>query len=419
VTSLRLETDFGNYLDPVFTSTGRDAIPERFQLDTVRDGNLLHVLYAYVGVKNLAGCLDVRLGRQLRGDPNDFLAYDGLEVVVRTPWFVALEAFGGVLADSEWPLAAPIYLLDGTSQVDARREGELAWGRDTPTFGAAAETVGLRFVDARVSYRQSLRGTSDDLVAFVRTRSGAGVPGTTTVDEKLSFSLRGTLFGGAVAPFVGIRYNLVQALADQVQAGLRVELSRSQSVAVDYLRAVPTFDGDSIFNVFGAEPFNDVRATYNLAPAALWLGGRVRGYVMGFARLFRSDDLTSAAGRRSGELGAVLGGRWERERVTLRADLYSQWGYGGDRTGADAVGVYRVAKTPLSLEARATLLYVGLPDDGVRYAATEVVSGGVAGGGRLLLAQGVSVHLLAEENVNRFYRSQTRVMAVLELGLQR
>ena len=71
-----------------------------------------------------------------------------------------------------------------------------------------------------------------------------------------------------------------------------------QSLSAEYVLSAPTFDGDSIWNVFGSQAFNDVRLGWD-APIR-----RLRVYARAFARLF-ANEITS---RFIGVGGAADGG---------------------------------------------------------------------------------------------------------------
>ncbi|HRI54901.1 MAG TPA: hypothetical protein PLW65_32410, partial [Pseudomonadota bacterium] len=110
--------------------------------------------------------------------------------------------------------------------------------------------------------------------------------------------------------------------------------------------------------------------------------------------------------------GGSLGARLTRRLGTLRLEAYADGGYGGLRAGADLSGRLLLVRNTLGLEGRAMYLYWA--DDQRESNRTHSVS--LQAGVRYALVRGVLIHLLAEDNVDRFYTTQLRVMAMLDLS---
>jgi hypothetical protein len=100
-------------------------------------------------------------------------------------------------------------------------------------------------------------------------------------------------------------------------------------------------------------------------------------------------------------------------RGYVRGDAYAEVGYGGKRIGADVATRLRVWREYLWGEGRITYAYF---QDDLRpdFGGSSV---GFQLGGRLLLDRGMQLHLLVEDNVSRFYASQFRVYAVLDISM--
>jgi hypothetical protein len=153
--SMRLDADMGDY--PQLTElTGRT--PEH-ELNPEK----LDLLYAYLGGRDVFGFIDFELGRQILIDLYDWYSFDGLHVTARTPFHVAAEVWGGLNVSGASVLDSPLYRVDGTAlggneigSLGARQEAELQ-----PTFGVAARTFGLRFVQARLSYERTMSPTGE------------------------------------------------------------------------------------------------------------------------------------------------------------------------------------------------------------------------------------------------------------------
>jgi hypothetical protein len=401
---LRLDHDFGGYLGGnvdylqqgvIVTDPATQLVPElAFQ------NRALDVLWAYLGGRGLmGGVLDFKLGRQLEVESMDWYAFDGLELTFHTPWHVALTAHGGLLDRSASLWGSPTRDPDGTSgalctHVEA---GGDAWipaddcpQRDAlmPGFGLALEAEHVRHLRARLAWRRAMSPTGSE---FPSSAPGWGVN-----EEKLTASVGADGLGGGVVADAGVRWNLALGQLDEARAGVRLGWAAlSLTPVVAYV--APSFDADSIFNVFASDPFTDVRLG-----AELWPGrGRVRLFARGDYRRFDADD----------SWGGAIGGAYKGTRGRGRVELYGEQGFGGKRLGGDASLRWRLRHGP-DLDARVTVLK--FDDD--ELSELHAVTVGAQGGARWTLGPGTAVYLLVEENSNRFDRSQLRLMGVLDLA---
>jgi hypothetical protein len=368
----------------------------------------LEVLWGFLGGRGLFGFLDFKLGRQLMVDLFDYQSFDGLSLQANTRFHVAMEAWGGLNVTGAAPFDSPVYRADGVAlgqnpigSLAARQEDALE-----PTFGFALKLIGLRDVQARLSYLRTMSFTNEPQ---------PGEPESGVVDEKIGFTARGRLLAGRIVPWFGFRYNLLAGRLDEVQAGARFTLSTHHALQAEYVFSAPTFDGDSIWNVFASDAFNDLRVTYDLAY------GRFRVFARGFTRFFAVD--TASLGPPGVDLGPELayggsvGARADLGRGYLRLDGYYEDGYGGTKAGADLAARVRAFGDPivgsgLSFEGR--LSYVWFRDDS--RTIDHAHSFGVQAGARYAFAHGLTLHLAAEENVNRFFASQFRLLAMLDIS---
>jgi hypothetical protein len=175
----------------------------------------------------------------------------------------------------------------------------------------------------------------------------------------------------------------------------------------------PSFDGDSIFNVFSSEPFWDARLGYDLWPRR----GRVRASARAFWRRFQNSDTDTlrpgeTLGATATAAGAGLGGRLAFTRGALRVDGVYEDGHGGLRAGGDLPVRWRAGRK-LALDGRVSLYRF---EEDLR-PDLRATSFGAQGGALLVLGPGLAVHLLAEQNVNRFDR-QLRLVAILDLAFR-
>jgi hypothetical protein len=378
VTRLRFETDFGTYPE----RAARTVIPELHRYDFT-------LLYGFVGGRDVFGRVDFQLGRQISMDLMDFYSFDGLLVRVRAPGFLALEALGGAAVRSEWPLASPIFELDGTSRnnrdPDTRPKLE-----DGPaaTVGAAVETWGLRHFQSRLAFRATISATRGRL---------EGEPATALLDERLSWQAAASLWKGLLQPMAGVRWDFLQSRVDQAEAALRLKPWRRHSFVVEYFRSAPTFDGDSIFNVFATEPYQDLRAGWDFDAAG------VQVYARGFARFFAAADGAGGGADAGGAAGATL----KLGRGRVRADVYFEDGYAGRRTGCDLRGAVEIVRGWLALDGRTTVVTSALPrarENRIGEAAA-VSSVGLEGGLRWTPSRVLSLHLVTYGNLSSLERS--------------
>lgn len=391
--SMRFDADMGDF--PSLTElTGRTPEEELFT-------EKLDLLYAYVGGRDLFGFLDFELGRQIMVDLYDWTSFDGLHVQARLPYHVAAEVWGGLNVSGAGIFDSPVYRVDGTAlggnaidSLGARQEDQLQ-----PTFGVAARTYGLKWLSARVSYERTMSPTGEP--------RQPGEPAWGVVDEHVGLTTRGNLLDGKLVPWFSFRWNLLAGRLDEVYAGARTHFGR-HGISVEYVLSAPTFDGDSIWNVFATQAFDDVRVSYDVT---FW---KIRAYAQAFTRLYSDDNGISASA------GGSLGGRIQLgRRGWARLDGYYEDGYGGLRAGVELAGNvrlwgddYGLKKGSIFAEGRVSL--ASFADD-IR-PEDHANSFGVQAGLRWTPLDGVSVHGLVEENVNRIYLSQLRVMALLDLS---
>jgi hypothetical protein len=395
--SLRFDTDFGGYM--VGRPTGIDQIRELQQ-------NQVDILYAFVGARDLGGRLDFQLGRQIHFDQVDFYSFDGADVVLRVRRPLVAEAFAGTEVRGELPLSSPVFELDGTSagsRDPATRPGQASELR--PLAGAALAFDPGGALAMRVAYRRVWSATADRL---------PGEPSSGVNDEKLSVTGNAGWRERVYATF-GVRYNLLLATFDDQQLGVRVRLTPRQWLSAEYVYLAPTFDGDSIWNVFSTGAYRDVRATYEVQ-----LARGVKANARGFVRVFTSTPGDTVAGQDLGAQapggriagGGTLGVEARRARSFLRLDGYYDDGYGGRKLGADLSARYALRPGLWELEGRLT--GYGWRSDLQPQSNRGVVFGAQAGS-RYQLGPGIRVHFLAEDNAGTLYRSQFRGLALIDV----
>ena len=127
--------------------------------------------------------------------------------------------------------------------------------------------------------------------------------------------------------------------------------------------------------------------------------------------------MTGAPSDRAG--GVQVGGRWRSQhpsevRPEARLDLFHEDGYGGRRTGGYLSGRLSPRRT-LRLSGRASVIDF---DEDLLAGVHGTTVGVQLGATYLINFEGVALHLLVEESSNRIYRSQFRVIGVLDLAFE-
>lgn len=393
VSSLRLRNDFGTFQ--------RGATGDAQSLLQSVDGRQIDLLFGYLEGQRLGGWVDLRAGRQFEMSGLDFYAFDGGWVKVRTPAHLAVEAFGGLQVDGSAVFGFPTFELDGTSGTGADRVS-------SPMVGAAISMADVEFMDARMAYRRTWTPASlgEDLV------DSDGMLGLRpAVDQEVwSGSVALRLAHGKLSPFAAARYNLGTSRMDDVSAGLTWTLTELHTVRAQYLRTIPAFDLDSIFNVFSVTPFEDVRVVYEVRPGPRWrLDARFQG------RLFR-DEVTGVLGTEPEQAlrfggGGGAGAAYRSRRVGLRADAYGLGGEGGLRTGASVDARTHVIYDRLAIDGRGYVLYY----DDEANASRHGYSVAVQGGANLRLGHGIYLNAVAEEMFTPYYRGAFRAFGILSV----
>lgn len=392
VSSLRIRHDFGTF-------TRRATGPGASTLQSL-DGRQIDLLYGYLEGQNMGGWVDFRAGRQFEMSGLDFYAFDGGWVRARTPAHLAVEAFGGFAVDGTALFGYPTFELDGTHDQPSDEV-------PTPTVGAAFSLADVKWMDARFAWRRTFTPASlaRDLVAPDGTRGLS-----TGIDQEfVSATVALRLFDGKFSPTAAARYDIGTSRLSDTSAALSWAITDIHTMRAQYIRTVPVFDLDSIFNVFMSEPIEDVRVVYEVRPDEYWtLYGRFQG------RIFRAEEtaggLEADRGTRFGGGGAG-GASYRRRRFALRTDLYGLGGFGGMRIGGDVDTRTHIIYDRVALDARAYALYY--KDE--LAADRNGWSVALQAGGNVRIAHGIYLNLVGEQMFTPFYRTAFRALGVLSV----
>lgn len=450
---LRLDQEFGSYGTGQLLLNGefRDAIDVIPELE---QGSLqFDLLYGYFGAEGLyGGRLDLFIGRQMEVETLDWFNMDGLKARLHLPAGIVAEAFGGLrVRDASW-LGSEALEPDGTSgalceeYVEGGLPGSGSWrpidGLPTmrrspltsddsfcpqrhelmPTFGGAIATEGLPSLQARLSYRrsQSTRpGIIDDVGRLDNPDLGyypneGQAPGKWGVnEERLALTLRSQQKLGRnirLVPFVGVRYSLLHGLVDEAHAGVQAGRG-AHRVEAEAFYSVPTFDGDSIFNVFSTEPYSDVRTSYYYGTRrSSW-----NAYGRAWGRRYHSEDseqapMSSPANEYAGGLQSGASYRVARDKQ-VRLDAFGEDGFGGVRAGGFLATRWRLRPDTL-LTSRLSVVHF---DDNLR-SDLHGTNFGAQLGTTYLIQEDFAASLILEENTSRLDSFQLGVFAVIDLA---
>jgi len=307
------------------------------------------VMYAYLeGQRYFGGVLGFRLGRQYVVDSLGFWSFDGAEVLVSTPAYLALEAYAGFEQRGGLPmLSTSRFEAGGVSRGE--RSG-LSFGQSpsflqesklAPAYGFAIETSGVPFLQSRFTYRKVINRDAVLVSPFLDNGGGLTYAlGDRTSSERLGYSLRadksdlGALLGSVV-------YDLYNRRVSQYNAGLDWFASERAVVGANLDYFLPTFDGDSIFNWFahGGTTSATLRADvafsrqFELAASG---GGRMFT-TEGDAGSYAVSPDSNKNGRSYDYLG-TFGGRYRFWDGSVALNTMAEAGDAGHRYGADISG---------------------------------------------------------------------------------
>jgi hypothetical protein len=442
---LRIDHDFGDW------STGRITLPgpvRRDALDVIPELGewvaQLDVMYAYLQLDGLADDhATVQLGRILADDGWGTTAYDGASVRYRLDAPVAVTANAGLRVRAASPFGVASYELDGTSGagcqeyvegptpgsghwqlIDRNREitnnrltsdYEYCPQRDVnqPTVGFSVATSRTQSVMAEIGYRRTWSDTVGligpvDRLAYpdlgLYPNDYGQAPATGVDEERVWARVHGQVHAGdlELQPYLDARYSLLNAVFDRADAGVRIrDGAHVIEPRLEYF--YPTFDGDSIFNAFSIEPTADARLAYSYEAFGPW-----RGTADAWLRRYAHDDNTSSfAGGFDAGVARVFGGGWRGHADALWDD-----GYGGRRAGGSVEAAWKQSPV-LWLSGRAIVLKVREDDNSLmrRYTTSSTVLTST-----FVLADGVALHVIGEEDYDDVHDLQTRVIGVLDLA---
>jgi hypothetical protein len=334
------------------------------------NSGLVDVMYAYIeGRRFLHGVVSFKLGRQYVVDSLGWWSFDGAEVKATLPYYFAVEGYGGLEVRGGLPLSTSRFEAGGIwrgnrTNFDPSLYPQFQPADVAPAVGAAIESSGVSWLHSRLTYRRVYDTGSIGVAEFANPNLPPGPNSTydqTRIStDKLGYAVEADLRKvGAVK--AGLAYDLYNVRFSQIYASLDVYATKRLTLSADYDFYAPSYDADSIWNVFASEPINDVslRGSYVKGHLALSAGAHARIY-----DLYTSNPNAQSVGGSSPNIvnppAAPLGTyptnghpfdeggdvsakyKWGEGNLGLRAA--ADVGDAGDRVGGDLSG-QRVLET--------------------------------------------------------------------------
>ncbi len=421
---LRLDTDFGQRPE--------ERNPDSSSFTPGLAEAPLDVMYAYLdGQRYLNGWLGFRLGRQYVVDTLGFWSFDGADVLLTTPAYVAFEAYAGFEQRGGLPmLGTSRFEADGVSRGD--RSG-LSFGQSpsflqesklAPAYGFAIESAGLHFLHSRFTYRKVINRDAVLVSPFLDNGGGLRYAlGDRTSSERIAYSVRAddSDLGAALGSVI---YDLYNRRVSQWNLGLDWYATERVVFGVNADYFLPTFDGDSIFNWFAHRGTTSLTARADLAFSRQLEVAASAGAKM-FGTEGEPSNYATSAGPNLDVTGktydylASLGGRYRFWDGSLALNAMAESGGAGHRYGADLTGRKRFEGGYYDSLA---VLSVYDWDDALRSDRSATSFSYVLGGGVspsfMLFSRG-RFGVEWEHTMNRLVGQRFRMLATLELSVLR
>lgn len=277
VLMLRLDSDFGVNARLSGAQAGGETSYATPAGDGVRfipglSASPVDLVYGYVEGRNLAhGLFGFRLGRQYVTDVLGWWSFDGGLVRLTTPFFVQIEAYGGLEQRGGMPLSTGRYERQGVWRGSHTSFGvgpnmpsvvdypSYVYAYPAPALGFAVETNGPSWIHSRFSYRR-VYNTGTALTTQFPDPIGGGfrtIDGVRVAQDRFGWAadVSKADLGAARG---GFTYDLYNQLVASFYGGLDAYLGKRVTLGADVDYFLPTFDADSIWNWFTHGPITTV-----------------------------------------------------------------------------------------------------------------------------------------------------------------
>lgn len=396
---LRYDADFGELRDHALTGL------DHYVPGGASDG--VDLLYGYVeGRRLLGGRAGFRIGRQYTIDMLGFYAFDGVEAKVALPCYVAIEAYGGLEVRGGLPFSASRFEAQGMwrgdrAGLDAAAYTPFQQAAVAPVVALAAESAGLPWMNARVTYRRvdnTGDATTNPFASAIRA------PYTFSErrlsQERLGAGADATLRDVGTAR-AGLVYDLHGAQLGDVYAGVETRPTKRLALSTDVDHARPLFDGDSIWSFFVTEPTTTLGLRGSFEATRRWalsLGTSLR-------------SLHAAEGTWV-NAGGIASARYHSGATSLGARATGEGGQAGERSGGELFAEQPFL-TRFVAQGRASVFSW---DDRVRPTRSTTSYGYVAGLG-YLFGRGSRAQTEWEHSGNRLVGQRFRLLFLLSLAV--
>ncbi len=422
---LRFDSDYG--------AAGEEADPNNFgALVPAFSRGPVDLMYAYVEGRRFAnGVLGFKIGRQYVTDVLGWWSFDGATVRATTPYFVAVEAYGGLEQRGGMPLSSPRFERDGVWRGSRSGYSQDIWpsyqvSRVAPAFGAAIESAGSSYVHTRLTYRRVYNTGPTSLSQFEDgLRTSTLYDGARISQERIGYAIDGSLpeVGGVKG---GLVYDLYVKKFSQLYLSSDVYATKKLTLGADFDHFRPTFDGDSIWNFFVSGPTSDLGARASYQPTdklAFSAGGHVRMFtnqttsdVPPTSKSPSSPNLTGGNFYPESPLylngGGSLSAKYRYGKGTVTARGVGDGGGTGGRAGGDAY-VDRTFADRYLVSARAGAWYW---KDSLRPDRSATSFGYVLGAGYIFTPRSQAL-VEFEHDINRVVGNRFRLMLWLTLAV--
>ncbi len=387
VASMRLRHDFGDWRSNAGPSSG--------PLIESSDGRQIDLLYGYLQGDRLAhGWLDMRVGRQFEQSGLDWYVFDGGFFRLRLPVHLGVETFAGLSVRGDDVFGYPTFELDGT-------QGRASDRALQPMVGAGVSIIDSAHFSGRVAYRRVFSPARDQLDADQQPLESA-------VDQEfVSAALSGSFFQRRFSPHGALRFDLAGLRISDASLGAYWAVTDRHRLRVGFLRTRPTFDLDSIFNVFSSRAFEDYRLTWEVDTNPRWTVA-ARGQV----RTSHADTTVGGSEPESKTRPSGGGGvmaAWRSKRSAIRLDAHALTGEGGTQWGGAADSRTMVWADRLALDLRAYGVRYANDDSTGRQGWAFATQAGVDA----RLWRGIHLAVMGEEMFSPLWASSFRLWGVL------
>jgi len=229
----------------------------------------IDMMYGYVEGRNLlGGVVDFKVGRQYTTNVLGWWSFDGASVRATTPYYVAVEAYGGMEQRGGLPLSTARFESQGVWRgaheaslaADAQRYPSYQFASVAPAFGAGLESSGLQWLKARLDYRR-VYNTGEAFTGQFAFPNAAG-PGSGGFEKVDGLRISSDRVGASMSAFLsdvavlrgGLVYDLYYGAVSRAYGSVDVHVGARTTVGLDGEYFVPVFDADSIFNWFSHSP---------------------------------------------------------------------------------------------------------------------------------------------------------------------